>query len=759
MHLPTNLTVGQVAGIINAAVIIAQISFPLIMVFVVVDVLSESYNAATWSVLGRLLNNSKWPYILRSDSVTKRKVSKRVLIPSTISSFGVLFLGVVGSVTPLGLSSVISQSTPKAVPFQYTQDDSPIGQATTSHSDYVTNRLCGYDILLNCPGSDAGYKTIENATGWYGIPTTPDAYISSVIAPNITEVFTSGTSNDGNTISSVFDIQYRSFIQYNNSTRPGPNESVPWVDQGRPRSQGETRFYQSLILNNQYQVVEGVVLDLISGGIGFRNHTIPPSSNTGFVWEEDLLWIEPETSCVNLNVTVDYAIEPIGGALDARITDRGGITNLPKYYPTIDMNNTQLNPVLYDRAWVGAVLTDYNFMIYFNETRDETAVGKTYSLDETGTETDILVPNQISVTPFGDGSLAVTQGFGQMDNANMATIMATTGLMLGAGSEVDASGNPILGPTNTRLQPLTNWSQPLYSCASTVKASVKHVSFQINGNSSISNLVVTGIQPVTYSSNETLPLWAVENTGLNVADVSPEWLYLPAGSGAYAELGRGDGSAGAMAPAGALNELYNFAFSGSSGLPDYSGQTNYPMFLKWKNQSSDTSTAPSILNLIWTDLMANFVMGSKSQLSRNGTAPLSSTLVSATPYTNTIKYNYIYAIPAFCFLVLYTLMLLVSLAFILFRRVHIGTLRMLLNQTSTGRAVTTERHGHRISARTPTNQWIDVFGDERIKVKKFMAHQKYDQLPVEGPYSPYAYNEAWDMGKFPSASQVQLRPE
>jgi hypothetical protein len=373
----------------------------------------------------------------------------------------------------------------------------------------------------------------------------------------------------------------------------------------------------------------------------------------------------------------------------------------------------------------------------------------------------------------------VTQGFGKTDNANISTIMAATGLILGAGSEVDVSGNPIIGPTNNRLQPLSNWSQPLYSCASALKASVKRVSFQINGTASLSNLVVNNIQPVTYSSNASAPLWAVENTGLNIADVAPFWglisseyssspslytiqrefLYLPAGMGAFAGLGHGDGSAGAMAPAGALHELFqSVSDGGSSEFPDYSGKTNYPMFLKWKNLSRNESTTPTILNLIWTDFMANSVVGSKSQLSRNGTAPLSSSLISATPFRHVIEYNYLYAIPAFCFLVLYALTLLISLIFFLIRRVRISTLRMLLNQTSAGRAITTERHGQRIPPQAPTSQWIDMFGDEEISVKKSMADQKYEPVALDGPYSPYAQHEAWDMQKMPSGSQVRLYP-
>jgi hypothetical protein len=325
-----------------------------------------------------------------------------------ISSLGLLFLGVVSSVTPLGLSSSVASTSQQAVQFQYTPDNSPIGEATTSHQDYATNRLCGFDSRVNCPGSAEGYDTFQNSTGWYGIPTTPDAYISSTIASNITEAFTSATGGDGNTISSVFDIQYRNFIQYNNATEPSANESEPWIDQGRPRTQGQFQFYQSLILENRYLAVEGVVLDLISGGIGFRNHTLPPSSDTGFAWEEELLWIEPDTSCVDLNVTVDYAISPLGGGMNARLTDRGGIVNLPEDYPVVDLSNTQDNPALYDRAWVGAVLTNRNFMIYFNETRDDSSLGKTYSLEETDTETDLLTPNQFSIIAYGDNALGPT---------------------------------------------------------------------------------------------------------------------------------------------------------------------------------------------------------------------------------------------------------------------------------------------------------------------------------------------------------------
>jgi hypothetical protein len=79
--------------------------------------------------------------------------------------------------------------------------------------------------------------------------------------------------------------------------------------------------------------------------------------------------------------------------MNARLTDRRGIANIPEEYPVVDLSNTQNNPALYDRAWVGAVLTNRSFMIYFNETRDDSSLDKTYSLEETGTETDLLTLN------------------------------------------------------------------------------------------------------------------------------------------------------------------------------------------------------------------------------------------------------------------------------------------------------------------------------------------------------------------------------
>jgi hypothetical protein len=350
------------------------------------------------SVLGRLLNNSLWPSILRTDSATHHGVNKRVVLLSTLSTLGSLLLAIVAPITPLGLSTRIQSSSASLVQFNYAIDNTMIGQTKISRTNYVNNRLCGAFILLNCPGSCAGYDTISNTTGEYAIPNDSDPYISSAIAPNITEVFTSAT-NSSRTISSVFDIQYRLFTVWGNSTKPNETQ---WIDQGRPQTRGQFQYIQSFILDDRYEAVEGLVVDTKAGGIGFRNHSMPPSSDTGYEWTEDILWIEPDTVCVNTNLTLDFTAAASIGALSANLTDRGGFVNLPTDYPYLDLNRSQMDPMLYARAWKGAVLSNMNLLLYFNQTIGHSYIGKKYGIGDTFL--DLISPNQLSVQEFPAGN-------------------------------------------------------------------------------------------------------------------------------------------------------------------------------------------------------------------------------------------------------------------------------------------------------------------------------------------------------------------
>lgn len=62
------------------------------------------------------------------------------------------------------------------------------------------------------------------------------------------------------------------------------------------------------MLNDDYQLIEGLVVDGVNGGIGFRNHTIPVGFDLGAQWSEDLLWLQPETACTSTNLTLHFSI-------------------------------------------------------------------------------------------------------------------------------------------------------------------------------------------------------------------------------------------------------------------------------------------------------------------------------------------------------------------------------------------------------------------------------------------------------------------
>lgn len=275
---------------------------------------------------------------------------------SYLNVLAAMVLGVAAAITPLGLHSTLRQQQSDSVPFSYVKDDSPIGEATQQRGDYSLNRVCGSTLFESCPGNDDGYDLVYNETGVYSIARPgANGWITSSIASNITDVFSSASEGQMSTVASMADIQYRSYIVYNNQTRPEEDENTQWLDEGRPRTQGQFRYYQPFILDSKVQAVEGLIVSTREKpGVGFRNHTLPPTSESGYTWTEQILWLEPETACTNLNITYDFTIpapNQFGGVPNARITDRGGLINLPTDYPDLDLNNSQDDPKLLERSW------------------------------------------------------------------------------------------------------------------------------------------------------------------------------------------------------------------------------------------------------------------------------------------------------------------------------------------------------------------------------------------------------------------------
>ncbi len=141
------------------------------------------------------------------------------------------------------------------------------------------------------------------------------------------------------------------------------------------RNVSEFRNMQSLVKNNEVQLVESLVINMVNGSIGFRNHTFAPGFQYAVMWSEGLLFVEPETVCVDMNLTIDYTIAKFANsthsiATKIVLTDRGGFVDLQhafpteNSFPTANMTDPQSNPDLWTRAYATAWYNNFYSALY-----------------------------------------------------------------------------------------------------------------------------------------------------------------------------------------------------------------------------------------------------------------------------------------------------------------------------------------------------------------------------------------------------------
>lgn len=268
-----------------------------------------------------------------------------------------ILIALAGIITPLGLYDALVLTDSVQVTFQYLQDKTPFGLGTPLRSTLPFSRNC---LSNPCPFTDTVQIIVEDSDG--NVNTTyPYGYTTKI--PQITmDIYSSGTVQN-TTISNFFDIQWRRYY----------TASAPMYDNGSAYLVSEFRNMQSLVMNGEVQLVEGLVVDMVNGGVGFRNHTFPPGFQNAVTWTEDLLFIEPETVCVNSNLTVDYTIVPSANDTSSVIgslvlTDRGGFANLQDTYPAPNMTDPQSNLDLWTRAYAAAWWTNYYSALYYDIT-------------------------------------------------------------------------------------------------------------------------------------------------------------------------------------------------------------------------------------------------------------------------------------------------------------------------------------------------------------------------------------------------------
>lgn len=267
-------------------------------------------------------------------------------------------------VTPLGLYQTVSSGSKATAPsFHYIADTGDFGLATIPRSNLEFSRICGGFTPVACPNSFSQVDYVENATGWYSNVTSYDSRIPQYVI----DVFESGLSEMNNSVSSIFDIQARTYtwgVINDIGFQPDDNGTYP-VESYRQIS--------TMITANEVLLVEGLIVDMVNGGIGFRNHSAPPVTPYGSTWSEDILFIEPESLCVDTNLTIDYMLPRYSSqgssVYNAVLTDRGGFVNLNQTYPTWEMwGDRQENPDLERRAYKAAWLNNAYSMAFMNVT-------------------------------------------------------------------------------------------------------------------------------------------------------------------------------------------------------------------------------------------------------------------------------------------------------------------------------------------------------------------------------------------------------
>ena len=253
---------------------------------------------------------------------------------------------------------------------------------------------------------------------------------------------------------------------------------------------------------------EGLVVDTVTGAIGFRNHTAPIGVGLGAEWSEDLLFIEPETECANLNVSIEFKA-PWGSSsqfdlVNITLVDKGGFSDtFVTEYPQLNLSDAQTDPQLRSRAYKAAWNTNAYAMLTMNLTRPspnafgymKSKVGDRYTTTtdltpgaalsgiyatslfmylmnpegytsnyslQNAPGTNYSNPFHITSLNYSDISL-ICSGAGGQDYANMSNIHVECGLVFGAAVRKDGTDSlvfePVSFPPNLTRTSKTGWAQ------------------------------------------------------------------------------------------------------------------------------------------------------------------------------------------------------------------------------------------------------------------------------------------------------------
>jgi hypothetical protein len=288
-----------------------------------------------------------------------------------------------------------------------------------------------------------------------------------------------------------------------------------------------------------------------------------------------------------------------------------------------------------------------------------------------------------------------------------------------------------------RGKPGDTWTQPIYTCVSASRATIKTVTFLYNGTGGLSGLHIINATEKSYPNTSSMPVWGVEDSGLVYRQITPLWgllnpafagkpnissvrkesLWLPGFTSILSSVVDSTMNIpGASFYSTIMAYIYRELLDGSSKIQeihDYTGYAQFALYQKWLELGQTPRQSADIINLIWTDIAANAVVGTRGWLSQ---APGSNTprpqdqssphkVRDVTLFERSTRYHIVYAVPAVLLLFLTLIMSLTTAILVLLRRTGLNRMKWFLNQTSLGRNLTALLYSDVSSQQSTQKAW------------------------------------------------------
>lgn len=736
------------------------------------------------SVLAKELHSTLWPTIMRSDSAGTKNVNWRVNIVTKINFVFSCLLFITGIITPLGLKDSIVPSRESTAKFVYMRDYSDFGNGTMRRPSGPPSRDCLAHLGYLCPGMTiSGNDTNPMSTS--AVPEEVTTMFSSASRNSTVAGFfdiqyrswvttTSDTLDAGkqylrgldryvdNLLSSgagmllkegvIVDVT-QGGIGFRNHSAPADlahgaswSEDILWLEPDISCTSNNLSLHVELGESKDISYTNATAKSTLvdDGGFALLGPVNAvqgwPMLNTS---QPDVRFLSKKSAQLhNILAAMLYNLT------DAKNAKYGINVTAGTSYPVSTKDvNADLEFQTFD--FDGSYIVDFMNTTYTNGT---------LKINGSTVADPNDYPRELGFSLFLEVS-RWCEGQFNSDSTPARQFNVLCGQMFGVPERTD-NGEVLL------QDPGSKWKMPISTCAGALKASIREMSFSTNGSSSLEFVTVAASKEKPYGSAKECPVWAYEDYGKNLlssnsssknnASTVPLWgivdgsyigtpgynfiqspnFYLPQTYEYTYAHGRGapfDMSAAAAAPMGIL-EIVMQGVSRASGLKgaDYTGSDSVALSNKWRLLSERAGGQDTALRLIWTDLMANAVIGTN-----RGPAPTAASHASddlgqrsVVPYRRRIVYDMRYAIPALVALATWAVLLLGALVISCIHPRIYTRLRHMLNDTSIGRVATSHAQAQKPLSRASTKEWQKNAGSMHIILGTYEPDKGDNEAPT-----------------------------